>query len=137
MEELKLADGFSVGDPRMDYQHGEMVRLLNAMLRADGTTVDSEDFSLQLTRATEYAVAHFREEEQLMTQAGYPNLAEHRQAHKYYRKHVAELCLRAMDKESDAPAKLLDFLMKWWRHHILAEDAAYRPYLEKMAGRQP
>jgi hemerythrin-like metal-binding protein len=134
MEQIELASGFTVGCPRMDYPHVDLVRLLNLMLRSDGTVVNSEEFTLFLTRATEYAAIHFREEEQLMANAGYPGLAGHRKSHTDYRKRIAEFCLRTMDRHSNVPAELLNFLMEWWRHHILVEDAGYKPYIQKATG---
>ncbi len=114
----------------MDQQHLEIVRLINTLATTSEISVRSELISETLTNLTNYANEHFREEERLLEEHGYPELAAQKADHRAYRMKVVAFCQETMDGEENVPAGLLDFLRDWWVDHILHSDMEYRGFLE-------
>ncbi|MCX6055232.1 MAG: hypothetical protein NTZ74_10030 [Chloroflexi bacterium] len=82
-----------------------------------------------MDKLTKYATIHFRAEELLLEEYGYPNLAFQKKEHKAYRIKVVSLCQATFIHEDSVPAELLMFLRDWWVKHILETDMKYRSFL--------
>lgn len=124
MAPLQWDESYSVGNAVLDAQHREVIDLINML--DDETLVE-----VVLEQLERYAREHFRDEERLMEEAGYPALAEHRALHAAFAEWLA-----GMQKACLAPgvAPLLRddiraYLENWLIEHILVEDMAYRPYV--------
>jgi hemerythrin-like metal-binding protein len=75
----------------------------------------------------DYTKTHFAEEEQLMRQAGYPELARHQGVHQRLLEQVAALQREAAAGVKLEPYEVTEFLADWLRHHIGEVDQAYVP----------
>jgi len=135
MKFIEWSKHFSVGNDRMDSQHRELFDII-ADLR---TAMASEDILVEyeaewevVERMIAYAIRHLSEEEQLLEESGYPDLAMHREMHREFLAKIFEI-EKAIENGDDAPSveKLCDFLEHWLAHHILEVDQQYRPYLDK------
>ncbi len=137
MTELVWQASWSVGDPRLDREHQGLVALINALRVAreqELQDLDLEVFVHQVvSELVAYAEDHFRFEEGLMAEAGYPDLGHHREGHLHFRQQVADMAGRV----NDHPQALEDFhtfLAAWLKHHILEQDQRYVPYLQEARG---
>jgi hemerythrin-like metal-binding protein len=89
------------------------------------------DFMLSFSKASEYAITHFRDEEDYMKKASYPDLDAHKKEHENFLTEVKSSFTKF--KESDSPPiDLVVFLKKWLLNHIAIKDKLYSPYLEKL-----
>jgi methyl-accepting chemotaxis protein len=125
---IQWSDELSVGDPEIDQQHQELVRMINAL--HDSIMSRSTHAVMQglLDKLIAYTQKHFSHEEQRMKAGRYPRLAEHQALH-------ADL----IDKVSDLYSKfksgkhihmeLLRFLKSWLVNHVKNNDKDYAPYL--------
>jgi hemerythrin len=129
MEKIDWNPSFSVGVKLFDEQHKQIVDMTNLLISAPETTVRSETISELLDKLTKYATIHFRAEEQLLEEYGYPDFALQREEHKAYRIKVVALCQATFIHEDSVPAELLMFLRDWWVKHILETDMKYRSFL--------
>jgi len=86
-------------------------------------------FAEALDGLLDYVKIHFKAEEQLMQEHGFPDYADHRNAHINMTIKVAEL-QRIKDKyrESDI-SDLIAFLTQWLMGHIMGVDKKYGVYL--------
>jgi hemerythrin-like metal-binding protein len=134
MKFIEWSEHFSVGNERMDNQHRELFDII-ADLR---TAMTSEDVLVEyeaewevVERMIAYAVRHLSEEEQLLEECNYPDLAKHKEMHREFLAKILEI-EKAIENGDDAPSveKLCDFLENWLSHHILEADRQYRPYLD-------
>ncbi len=121
---------FSVGVVVLDEQHKRMIAVINSLARQSGTTVDSEVVSEALTRMAEYSNIHFTEEEWLLREYGYPDLAAHKAEHKEYIERMVKFCDATSLRVDSVPDRLLHFLKEWWVKHILVEDRKYKEFFE-------
>ncbi len=131
MEPIIWSENFSVGVPLFDEQHKGLIAMVNKIIKDPEATARSETVSDILTDLTRYVQEHFKSEENLMIEHGYPHLEQHKSQHKAYKKKVAELCIATMDGFETVPQDLLEYLQQWWTRHILHVDMEYKPFFEE------
>ena len=120
---------FSVGSAVLDQQHKALIALINqlhaAMLKG-GLKQDMERIFSELIYYTE---SHFKSEEGLMRQAGYPSLAAHHRQHVEFVQKARDLHVQLQAGKFTVSMELLRFLKNWLSEHILGTDQQYAPYL--------
>ncbi len=131
MEQIVWSEKLSVGVKLFDEQHKGLIAMLNKMIKDPTATTRSETISDVLTDMTSYAQKHFKAEEDLMIEHGYPQYEEHKSQHKAFKIKVAELCTATMEGDEAVPQVLLEYLSQWLTQHILDEDMEYKPFFEE------
>jgi hemerythrin len=132
VETIIWDSSFSVGIPAIDKQHKKLIGMLNTMAEAHEALVNSEVVSEILDEMTRYAAEHFRSEEELMRQHGFPYLDEHKNKHLSFRKDVARFCVDATAHEASVPENVLSFLKDWLVDHILYCDQRYAEFFRQI-----
>lgn len=125
---------FSVGNRELDEQHQRLLRIcqhLDAFIE-DDTAVGVEQFHIVLNDLSEYANQHFKTEERIMRNCGYPSLAEQTSEHNNFQEQLAGFLLDATNGYLNRK-ELRQFLIQWWQDHILESDLLYAPYLKALA----
>lgn len=106
--------------------------MLNRLISTpEAKDTHSETISDILTAMTRYSLEHFKTEENLMREHGYPALEEHRQEHIAYRKKAIDFSTATTLGVESVPQILVTYLLDWWTHHILEEDMKYKPFFTK------
>ncbi len=131
MEQIFWSEKLSVGVKLFDEQHKGLIAMLNKMIKDPTATTRSETISDVLTDMTSYAQQHFKAEEDLMIEHGYPQYEEHKSQHKAFRIKVMELCTATMGGDEAVPKVILEFLKQWFTQHILDEDMEYKPFFKE------
>jgi len=119
----------NTGIPIIDEQHRSIVATINSLYY-----FLQESHGLEISVSTliiieQYAHIHFRTEERLMAEAGYPALNDHVLMHKNLVQKSKDLAYEFPLKND--PAIILKFLKEWWMSHINNEDQKYVPHLIK------
>jgi hemerythrin-like metal-binding protein len=118
----------ATGQPTVDSQHQELFRRVAALHAAMvAQPPDGPKVLGLLQYLVDYTKTHFAEEEQLMRQAGYPELARHQGVHQRLLEQVAALQREAAAGVKLEPYEVTEFLADWLRHHIGEVDQAYVP----------
>ncbi len=117
---------FVTGIAVVDSQHRGLVELINevAPLLGGGDALGADTARSVLDRLWEYALTHFRDEEQIMRHGGLDpdELAHHLRSHHGFVDEV-KLMQRQLDAEGLCSGHdLLRFLASWLTFHILVED---------------
>lgn len=129
------SDGYSVGNPMLDSDHRIILNLLNQLHDATETGQSRDVVASVLNVLAEYTEHHFRREELVMAEIGYPGRAEHANAHRDMVERVHAIRRRWQAGERQALGEdTLAFLKKWLTEHILGADKAYQPWIEAAAG---
>jgi hemerythrin-like metal-binding protein len=132
METIQWSEKFSVGVEKLDQQHRQIVGMLNRLVSTpEANDTLSETISDILTAMTRYSLEHFKTEESLLKEHGYPGLEEHRQEHIAYRKKAIDFSTATSLGVESVPQILVAYLLDWWTHHILDEDMKYKPFFAK------
>jgi len=116
---------YSVKVDALDAQHQKLFEIIRELYSAMRSGHGKDIVGNVLRRLTDYTVDHFAAEEKLMEKHAYPQLAEHRVAHRDLVNKVL-----AFKKEFDAGSSavtpdLMIFLQKWLTNHIQTIDQKY------------
>lgn len=126
---------FSVGHPLLDSDHRILIDLLTQLFDATETGQAHSVVDSVLGVLAEYTEHHFRREETLLLQAGYPHLEEHRDEHRGFERRLRELTERRRAGERGVlNEQVADLLKKWLTEHIQVSDNSYRPWMERVMG---
>jgi hemerythrin-like metal-binding protein len=120
---------FSVGSPVLDQQHKALIALINQLHAAMLKGALKEDMQHVFSELVYYTESHFKSEEGLMRQAGYPSLAAHHAQHVEFAQKARDLHAQLQAGKFTVSMDLLRFLKSWLSEHILGADQQYAPYL--------
>ncbi len=131
-EFMPWSDDYEIGIASVDEDHRGLFIAANnlhrAIKRREGKKAVADTFDM-LTR---YVHEHFAREEQMMQEAGYRGLAEHKRLHANF----VQAFFSTKQSYIVAPKMFdfdgfLGFLKNWLVHHVLEEDPKYAPEVRK------
>ncbi len=131
MEKIIWNESFSVGIREIDAQHKELIRMINELIEMKDAKVDSETISDILTKMTQYAVYHFKTEEQYMRDYDYPEYSLHKEKHTEFKKRTVAFCMDTMAYKETIPTEILSYLKNWLINHILKSDMKYKSFFNE------
>jgi hemerythrin-like metal-binding protein len=120
---------FSIGLKKIDRQHQRLFAIINDLIRNQTAAADSEVIADILARITEYTNYHFKTEERVMMEYGYPDYPLQVAEHTEFKAKTAKFCLDAMTGKSGLSAEMLDYLQSWLVNHILESDLKFKDFL--------
>ena len=117
---------FETGFPSVDYEHREMIGLLNELYARLGDAAAAETVAVFLGEAFAQISAHFALEETMMRVRGYDQLAEHKEDHERLLDDIRDI----MDAHEagafdDATELLAERLKQWFEVHFRTHDARF------------
>ncbi|NWJ39397.1 MAG: hemerythrin family protein [Geothrix sp.] len=119
---------FSVGHAEIDQQHRRLFELVNHF-----DDVIQMGMPGELPHIVEDIIslgdAHFRFEEGVIQDTGFPRVAEHRKMHAELLDQIRVMQTRLMAGGHVSHKAVVRFLADWLTNHILREDMEYKPYL--------
>ncbi len=126
---MQWQDDYSVGVSAMDEQHQVLVQMVgdlnDAMREGKSKRVLGDIFN----RLVSYTAEHFKVEESLMGEHGYPELEAHQRKHAGMVDHVAKLQAQFAQGQLTIGLKVMNFLQDWLTKHIMQTDKDYGKYL--------
>jgi len=120
----------SVGDPRIDAQHKQIVELINDMYNLVHEGHAHHTLRECLENLRDYTVAHFALEEEVMQRIGFPETDRHRAVHRAMTERVL-LMYSEFLPGSELSLEVFEYLKKWWLGHIMSVDMNYAPYIDR------
>lgn len=127
MPKILWQDSYSVGFPTLDEHHKHLARLINQLSDFGTGEGNSEAVDEVIMALVQYAMYHFEHEEKLMDSLGYPRLDSHRLEHTQFCEVITETSYGATLGIIDLN-HLTDYLVRWWKNHILQEDMQLKSY---------
>ena len=122
-------DEYSVGIESIDMQHKRLINLINQLQTAvDYSTGESFEREA-LDELVEYTVTHFRYEEDLMEEHGYPDFESHRAQHDAMVKKVTDVVASYQKNQHNAMKDATAYLKNWLINHINGTDKQYSQFL--------
>ena len=121
-----------LGIPIIDEQHRGLVSAINSFhyFIKEG----HGDMAIRpiIMTLVQYIDIHFRTEEPLMRDSGFPDVEEHIARHRKLTQRTQKIAQEALAEGNAYVA--LEFLKDWWLGHINSIDRQYVPYVKKMLG---
>jgi len=127
-------EDLATGIEAIDNDHRMLFDLIDqfheAYMKPDNKKAMEPVFSVLM----DYTNNHFRREEELLEEVGYPELEEHKEGHKDLKNEVIALHQRFLNDElqgdeKDLGLELLAFLKNWLDFHIRESDMHYRDFI--------
>ena len=81
---LTLTSDMETGVEKIDEQHRELIKRINAVVSMGTLAVAKEETQKTIDFLGEYIVSHFKDEEVLQKQSGYPKHERHKEQHQGY-----------------------------------------------------
>lgn len=128
---IQWTDAFSVGHDAIDRDHRRLADTVNGLHEAMLAGQGMGQVRGALDEIVAHAVDHFRREEKLMVETGYPTLAQHKAEHDRLVAEIAQLRQRFDAGESIYSLRVLQFLSDWLVDHINATDRPLGDYLAR------
>ena len=124
-------DSYSVGIEAIDDDHKQLLTLINNLQTAVFYPT-GEAFERQaLKELVDYTKYHFKREEDLLQENGYPDYEPHKQEHEAMIAKVREFC-QAYEKDREGTIDdLTRFLKTWLIDHINGTDQRYASFLHE------
>jgi hemerythrin len=118
----------ATGSSAIDDQHLRLFQLFNDLEEAVAQLKGEGEVNRTLNALSVYVVAHFRMEEDLMRQHGYPGLAAHVEDHRAMRIQVEAMVDQYHGVGLDC-TQVLRALRRWLIGHVQNEDRAMAEFL--------
>lgn len=125
---LEWNDRLVTGHARIDFEHKLFLDLLRHFSEARAERAAPERLLRILEEVALFARFHFKSEENLMADTGYPELIEHREQH---RRLVNELSnnLAGLEIQLYQAERVEQFLGRWFVEHVTHDDSRIARYL--------
>ena len=126
---VKLDDRLSIGVPEIDAEHRYLIALVNNLIEKYHANKLETNLAKVFVHLINYAEKHFKNEESLMSAAGYPLLKEHKQQHELLEDKTSDLAEMFLSGEQSLSLDTLKFLKSWVVDHVLLEDKKIAAFL--------
>lgn len=111
----------------IDEQHRCLVGIINTLFYFKHDHRAPEVVTPIVSMLEKYTQIHFRTEEDILQQAEYPHIKEHKKLHDDFRARLRILSLKS--RQTLEPDELLSYLKDWWRNHTNGADRAFSSYM--------
>ena len=122
---------YALGHDTIDRPHQQIVAILNQLYEALRNGTAEEYMEVILDTLRRYAETHLVYEEALLTEIGYPDLAEHRRCHAQRRSKARRFQARFQTEGGAICHDVFLMAKKWWLNHNHGEDRKHMPYLRR------
>lgn len=123
-------DSYSVGVVELDDQHKEILELANDVIRAVEEKQEREVVGAIFSKIMELTEIHFKLEEDLMEQTGFPGFESHANEHKILKEQATQYGNQHKLGNINGTIFAM-FLIGWVLIHIKKEDKKYTDHLNK------
>ena len=126
---------YSIGEATLDAQHRGLLELIaDFIARIEAGEAEAAGHEI-MPRLADYADEHFRAEETLFREYGFPDGGTHVLQHEDFRRIVATLGMAVEAGRGRAVLELCRFLQDWLTEHILGEDKSFGIWLGEVRSR--
>lgn len=132
---IRWTEDLAVGVGSIDRQHQEIFERVDDLLAAIGRGEGKDRIEGTLRFLQEYVATHFRAEETLMRERGYPDLVAHLALHAEFEESLARLKERHAREGVTGPMilEVVAVLTSWLERHIAVEDKKIGAFLADSA----
>lgn len=130
MSKIEWKPQYETGIPIIDEQHKRLFAILDAVQHAVVQGSPREEIGNLLQTLMADTVEHFRTEEAIMAQHGFPDLLAHIREHELLTEKLGELAQRFGGSQDAMALLVTTFMGGWLRHHISEGDLSYAHFIK-------
>ncbi|MCL1875232.1 MAG: bacteriohemerythrin [Synergistaceae bacterium] len=122
--ELMWTPDLEIGDARIDAQHKQLVEATDRLLKACSGKRNPAAIDEMLNYLVNYTVQHFKDEEDVQLEYGFPGYAEHKKNHESFKETVGNLVARYKSGGVDNfKEEIYTVIVSWLVDHIIKDDS--------------
>jgi len=123
-------DKMNIGIASIDSEHRRLVEMLNTLYDAVQSGKGRDALGPVLDGLIAYTAGHFKNEERLFAETGYPDAVAHKQEHDDLTRQVLDVQAKYKSGASGTLSlEVMNFLKNWLIKHIQGSDKKYGPHL--------
>ena len=127
--QVEWKDSYRIGIPLLDAEHKNLFLAINTYIDSIHLGRGVKFSQTVIDTIVDYAETHFKREESMMLEKGYPNLAEHKRDHNKFIIDVADYKKLQLDGFG-VDEELGRFLGEWITNHEIDEDAQMKDFFQ-------
>lgn len=128
---IEWQDSFAIGIPAVDYEHKELIDLINKLYAELSRDAGAEKVSRFLGEVDARIAAHFALEEKTMRDLRYDQYADHKADHERLLDQIRDIAdAFEAGAYADYGDRLADNLKTWFAEHFRTRDARLHHFLE-------
>jgi len=131
---MEWSKEYELGIPQMDEQHKMWLKYLNTFYENLSSETMQDNLKKLLYQVLDYTEYHFKQEEQFLSQLGYPALSEQKELHKGIQNTLQQYYSKCLEGRLIISSSVTSEMKKWLNEHILVEDRKYADYYQKTGG---
>lgn len=120
------SDKFSLNIQKIDQQNKKLASSINCLYETK--QADKEVLDKVLDELVDFTKTHFKKEEELMEQCGYPDYTVHKSEHDKLVQWLQDMLKKHYSGNTNITADIAIFLSDWLAEHILVKDKKYGEY---------
>lgn len=120
---LEWRTEYSVGVAAVDDEHRELIQLINVLYERMDARSSITEIESSLGDIYKTIAMHFALEERIMADAGYDELAQHKDDHEDLLDQLSDLMDQFVKDPMEGSDRLEDELTAWFSHHFATHDA--------------
>lgn len=128
---MEWTPDLAVDEGKIDEQHRELFKRISKLVSAIKSKTCKHEIGPTTAFLEEYIIEHFRDEQEMMREAGYPDFEEHRAIHEKFISDFNEL-KKNLESESSNYTKSVytnQIVVDWILEHIQEMDKAFGRFL--------
>lgn len=130
MKLVKWKDEFSLGIPEIDFEHQELIQLINELLIKISESDISDETSDYLGEIFARISSHFALEEKIMRERNYDQLQDHKSDHDRLLDEIREIMDDYSDQTEIDTDRFVERLDHWFSDHFRTKDARLHRHLD-------
>lgn len=131
MNLIEWQDEFSVGVPSIDYEHQQLIELINKLNEMAGWGDSYDNVIDALGEIYAQISSHFALEEKIMRDSRYDGYAEHKAEHENLLDELRDIMDKVDDDGGYDESRLGSELRRWFSEHFRTHDARLHQKLGK------
>ncbi|MFZ4632297.1 MAG: bacteriohemerythrin [Patescibacteria group bacterium] len=122
---FKWEDNYTFNIAEIDAQHRHFVSILDSIYGSIINSAPKKEQGILLDSLVEYAVLHFKTEENYFDKFNYSGSNEHKEEHRKLKEKVLAFQKNFNEGQKDISIELIDFLEDWLIDHLMVMDKKY------------
>ncbi|MBJ6725502.1 bacteriohemerythrin [Geomesophilobacter sediminis] len=129
----ELREDLETGIEEIDNQHRDLLRKIDDLLQASKELRGQEEIARLLWFLKRYVRKHFRDEEKLQRERGYPGYPQHKMQHDWFYREVQRLEGRYAAEGASIMmvVQSIRMMSDWLKNHFMKMDKALAAYLRR------
>jgi hemerythrin-like metal-binding protein len=122
----------SVGVPALDSDHRCLIRIISLLRGVEDGEEARTMIETVLDTLSAYVHFHFAREERVVAAFAFPQADVHQDEHREFARFMDRLRIQyGGQSEPGLANQVFEELAAWIRHHILIQDMAFKPFIDK------